>query len=1357
MKKFALAGVAVTGILALAGCFLSSQTAAEPLVVRVPLPAPGEDAQAVLTAVRDRVRALPASNRTDGVVIELAPGVWNLKKGLKFGPEDSGTETAPVVWRGAADGKTVLRMSREIPISAFRPVTDAAALKRLDKGAAKGIRWADVSGFGFKAPNLKGESTLQPLAIPEVYFDGERMPFARWPNSGVADAGQPQAWTTIEKILSPGGARSTGSAFDAAKMQKKAQDPTGGVFRYSGNRPSRWTTAPEVYLQGFWAFDWWESTIPVARIDTATNTIALKFPHIYGVKQGNPSPRRWRAVHLLEELDVPGEYCFDFAAQRLYFYPPRPNGRVSVAGTRGVFFALDGVHDLAVENLTVEEGFGDGFYGNNVRRVRVEGVCCRKLYNKALCFQGAEDCVIRRCDVEEMGRGGLAVSGGDRKTLRSGNNLIEDCRIRRYSRLQFCYANGISVGGVGATVRHNEITDAPHQAVAWGCNDGLFEYNLVSNVVNCSDDAGAFYKGRNPSIRGNVIRNNLWVDIGSARGHGTAAIYFDDGDVGELVEGNVFIRCGQPGRGSFGTVFCHGGFSNVVRNCVFIDCRRPFGSAPWNDKRWREYVMAPLWQQRLLKDVDITKAPYLTRYPDFAGFMDPQPGQARDNLAVSNVIVNCTSVKSGRFVTNETDVVYAADPGIRPFPVGKAGLLTPRPQPVPYRIDVKPGESLTAVRDRVRSLPGEARAHGIEIVLASGDYFVGDGLTLQGEDSGISFDAPVVWRAAEPGKARLVGARRVPSERFKKVTDKAILDRLPPEGRDKVLAADISDLIPGKVPQLANSFTGAPAAPMVFVGGDFATLARWPNEGWASFTQRVDKGTQLSKEKYPGSFKDGAFVFSDPRAKRWDFAKGVWLNGYWTHDWYNNSIKARSYGVENGTNDVIRLDGAMTYGVMGGTWGRKDRRFRAFNLLEELDAPGEWWMDRERKILYLVPPKGSLGPDDEVMVALSDKTLLSASGIRFVRFEGLGFAYGFGSLASVADNSSDVTFSGCRFANVGRVGLRLTGTRLTARDCEVFNCGASGITLYGGDRKTLTRSDSLVENCRIHGFGVFQRTYAPGIQVDGCGMTLRGNELWDAPHAAVLYGGNEHLFESNDVHHVLMETGDAGAFYTGRDWTTMGTVLRYNFVHELGAQGKEANTMGFYFDDCDCGDAVYGNVFWKVARGIMVGGGREHPIRHNVFAECQVGLSIDNRGMTWKTWNTPGNGWNLEEKAKNLGYQSEPWKSRYPLLAKIMQDSPKEPLYDPVTDNVFLDCTEQLVALSGKSMDPVIPKMVFSNNLVFVSSPAKKSAAPDKRIEKAFLMMTNAVDAGFVDAARGDFRLKPDSPIRKHLPGFPSR
>ena len=678
MKIFVLAILSV----------VTQASALAEVVLDIPFPSDGKSADEVLTTARDRVRMLANSGKTGGVTVRLAPGVWQLKRTLLFDERDSGMDSSTVTWQGAGNGRTVLRLSDVIPFSDFKRIDDPIVLARIDPTIANSVRVADVSAFEYPEPCLKSENLQCPLDVPEVYFNGERMPFARWPNSGVADNGCASAWTTIEKIL-----------------EKNGPENSGGLFEYSGNRPSRWTRAPIVYLQGFWAYDWRESLIPIGEIVTSNRTIRLKYRHHYGLFQGNPSPRRWRAVHLLEELDRPGEYCFDFSAKRLYFYPPHEDGLVSVAGRKGDVISFSGTRNFRLRDVDIEEGFANGLVATNVSRLTVEDVRFRNLFERAIVLSGCDN-VIRRCTISEIGRGGISIVGGDRKTLTRGNNIIEDCLICRFSRMQLCYASAISVGGVGHVVRHNEIYDAPHQAVTFACNDTVFEYNVVSNVVNCSDDAGGFYKGRNPSCRGNVLRYNLWSNIGSARGHGTAAIYFDDGDVGETVFGNIFVRSGYPGKGRFGTVFVHGGFSNTVMNCIFVNCARPLGCAAWGDEVWRDFVLAPLWQERLLKEVDITRPPYITRYPDFAGFMDPQPGQARDNLALVNAFVNCADTKKGRWVTNETDMVFSGDmgfrdaahgdytlrsdspiykalPGFKPIPFEKIGLLTPRRSPAP--------------------------------------------------------------------------------------------------------------------------------------------------------------------------------------------------------------------------------------------------------------------------------------------------------------------------------------------------------------------------------------------------------------------------------------------------------------------------------------------------------------------------------------------------------------------------------------------------------------------------------------------------------------------------------------------------
>ena len=677
---------------------------------------------------------------------------------------------------------------------------------------------------------------------------------------------------------------------------------------------------------------------------------------------------------------------------------------------------------------------------------------------------------------------------------------------------------------------------------------------------------------------------------------------------------------------------------------------------------------------------------------------------------------------------------------------------------------VRPFSSVQRMVEGVRS----ARAAGtvdrnepIEIVFAPGDYFVGTGVELKRVDSGTAA-APVVWRAAKSGRTRLTNGVRIPAESFKKIEDAETLARLPEEARGHVFVADVSKLCPEKIPAMAKAFAGTPTAPMLFTARRFGTLARWPNADYTSFSKAVDKGGVLTKRPDGGNVRSpGAFIYSDPRAKRWNFGAGVWMNGYWTHDWDNHSVRAASYGTENGTNDVIRLAANIPYGVMGGTWGRKDRRFYVFNLLEELDAPGEWYLDRENKRLYLYPVRGVPSNADETMLAFSSEPLLKAKDVAFIRFEGLTFEYGYGNGLTVVGD--DITFVNCRIANFGGTGLGIGGSRNQIRNVEVCNVGRAGIPVWGGDRKMLTKAESLVENCHVHDWAIYQRTYAAAIGVNGCGITLRHNKMHDAPHAAVLYGGNEHLFEFNEVYRVLMETGDAGAYYTGRDWTTMGNVLRYNNTHDLGAEGDHANTMGFYFDDCDCGDAVYGNVFHNVARGIMVGGGREHPIQNNIFSKCKIGLSIDCRGMTWKHWNSMEHGgpsWMLEEKAKRLGYTNGVWAAKYPRLARIMQDHPREPLYNPVENNIFIDCTKEVLALDKKADECRERMAPIAGNLVIntVGTNGVRTAVVDKRLQQGFRVVNGSAeypfDAGFVNAAAGDFSLKPDAWILREMSNF---
>ena len=295
-----------------------------------------------------------------------------------------------------------------------------------------------------------------------------------------------------------------------------------------------------------------------------------------------------------------------------------------------------------------------------------------------------------------------------------------------------------------------------------------------------------------------------------------------------------------------------------------------------------------------------------------------------------------------------------------------------------------PFATLVGARDGLRAARkagAVAKDARVDIVLAPGDYVLAAGLVLDVQDGGASADAPVTWKAARPGTARIVGACRVPVAACRPVTDPAVLARLPEEAHGKVYEADVAALLPAELPPMADRFGATPTAPLLFINHKIATLARWPNDDFTSFSKSVDRGAVLKRHAgNSAEYGPGAFIYENPRAKRWNFAQGVWMNGYWTHDWDNYSVRAAAYGVENGTNDVVRLATGVPYGVMGGTWGRKGRRFYVFNLLDELDVPNEWHLDRVAKKLYFYPPNGTLAATDEVFLASLNEPLVEDGG-----------------------------------------------------------------------------------------------------------------------------------------------------------------------------------------------------------------------------------------------------------------------------------------------------------------------------------------------------------------------------------------
>ncbi|TWT60450.1 right-handed parallel beta-helix repeat-containing protein [Rubinisphaera italica] len=616
----------------------------------------------------------------------------------------------------------------------------------------------------------------------------------------------------------------------------------------------------------------------------------------------------------------------------------------------------------------------------------------------------------------------------------------------------------------------------------------------------------------------------------------------------------------------------------------------------------------------------------------------------------------------------------------------------------------QPFKTLNQARDKIRQLRKEGilkQGEGVTVHVNPGVYSQQSSFELTAQDSGTE-NGPIVYQAAKGGKVLIQGGISLNAESFQQITDEAVLSRLDPAVRNKVKVCDLSKIISSAFPEFKTAYRGSPSAPWLYVDQQPMTLSRWPNisgetdSSWAEFSKTIDTGLPRPDSDAPALKKlhPGSFVFEDSRPARWNLEEGVWLHGYWTHDWNDEAIRIDSYDKEK---KIIKLAAPHSYGINAGTWGAKKRRFFALNTLEELDAPNEWYLDRNHKRLYFYP-ENELATS-EIVLATSTQSLVKVEGTKHVKLIGMDFQYAHAN-GMLIRNTDHFEVIGCIVANLAGSGISFHGTSGAIRSCDVFNIGRGGISLNGGDRQSLTPAKNVAENNHIHHYGLFQRTYAPGIGVHGCGQIVRNNSIHDAPHNAVLYSGNEHLFEFNDVYRVVMETGDAGAFYTGRDWTSRGNILRHNFIHDLGGgDASHVNTMGIYLDDCDSGDTLEGNIFYRAGRALMIGGGRDNPVLNNLVVDCPIGLHIDARGMTWKQWNNPDHpSWMLEEKAERLNYKQAPWSTRYPRLAAIMNENPREPLGNPIRNNAFINCSKQVCSFDG-NVKKLLDKFEIVDNL----------------------------------------------------------
>jgi hypothetical protein len=446
---------------------------------------------------------------------------------------------------------------------------------------------AEAAGLG----NLsaRGFGRKHEAAHSELFFDGQRMTVARYPNEG------------FTRMAAAG---------DAAPQDDEHGKLLGRLpygFRFSEDRVAGWKKDDNIWVHGYWSWDWADSYERIATIDPATRTIVTAPPHgLYGFRKD----QRYYFLNVLEELDQAGEYYLDVAAGRVYFWPPSEVGKAEVFLSKlaGPMIAVRDGRKLRLEGFTLAYTRGHGVVIEGGESVTLENVRIHHVGNSGVIVEGGTGHRIAKGEIAYTGDSAAEISGGDRAKLAPGNHAVEDCDIHHMGEWVRTYNPAVKVNGVGNRVAHNEIHDAPHAGILLTGNDHVVEYNNIHHLALETGDVGAVYIGRDYTERGNVIRYNYIHELGGV-GLGSMAVYLDDCASGISVFGNVFYKV------KYGA-FVGGGRDNRVENNVFVEAN------PAIHVDARGLDPRPVWQNMVyetmrpkVRAMKVTEAPYAQRYP----------------------------------------------------------------------------------------------------------------------------------------------------------------------------------------------------------------------------------------------------------------------------------------------------------------------------------------------------------------------------------------------------------------------------------------------------------------------------------------------------------------------------------------------------------------------------------------------------------------------------------------------------------------------------------------------------------------------------------------------------------------------
>ncbi len=673
-----------------------------------------------------------------------------------------------------------------------------------------------------------------------------------------------------------------------------------------------------------------------------------------------------------------------------------------------------------------------------------------------------------------------------------------------------------------------------------------------------------------------------------------------------------------------------------------------------------------------------------------------------------------------------------------------------------------------------RALAGTKKLAGKEAVTVwfqEGTYYLDKTIQIGAEFSGTP-EKPILFSALPGAKVIVKGSQVLAKPNWEKYKDGIVVAQIP-EG----LYFD-----------------------QLFVNGKRQIRARFPNydeqnplrggEGYVQVTdgtnRRYDEWFSYDPEKFTQK------IWKNPET-------GI-VHGFQSHNWGN--MQYRIKGIDRVENKILLGEGGWqlqrSYGIggkgNGASWVFVD------NIFEELDTPGEWFLDTNTSKLYYYPQAGLdiNGATFEIPV-IKDLIRLkgsSANPVKNISFKGFCFtqsdytfmdqyepvARGDWAIhrggAVFMEGAENCSIEDCRFDHLGGNGVFMSAYNRNnqVKNCLFVHTGESAVCFVGSpsavrfyqtwdDREILGKDwnamrknmdlepgpktpdypeNCVVENCIMHDFGDVGKQVA-GVYISmSHKIRASHNTIYNCPRAGICindgtWGG--HIIEYCDIWETVRETGEHGPFNSWgreRQW--------------LGGSGSSKDFIKEYtrLDAIDP-TIIRNNRIANFRKSVSAGNWTidldDGSSNFEIYNNLNLGSTIKLRdGMGRKVYN------NITVSAVPLGWHVWPEESEDEIYRNIFVISGAVPGAE--------EPTNQFVRPIGLPKDKKWSSH-YDNNLYWnVNFPDSPNILQNKSFQEwqaeGYDLNARIANPQFVDPKNGDYRVEETSPaIKLGFKNFP--